>query len=446
MGIFNSIWKFVLSLFGKRSIDEFADRRDEQYKQKFENTARISFESIFANALAIKAVSDSGFSVKDTAGKDSRRSEWIEEGLNQIWKRNVAVVSQALGKGGKVLIPYVINGRPYVDAIEQSRMVISATRGTEITSATFWADTANIGGKLYYRFADYTLADGVHTIRNRATCENGGEVPLEMVPEWANITPEIAINGVDRLLFGYLKCPKDSREDNQVRGVPITYGSGEIIQDLYTCLDDMKREYRLKQTFVGADDRLFGKDKNLPAGGLFKKFQQSGLKDGAFWEVYDPAIRDSSYMVRYNQLCALLESSIGVSPGILTEPRTANATATEIKAANAATFSMINSIRQNIESAFEQLAYALDVLAEFSGATPGGDLGNYQITWDWDTSMMESSTETFVQMSELESRGLILPERLNAWVTGQSEEAAKKEIELAKSQQFSVMDNLLTDP
>lgn len=60
-------------------------------------------------------------------------------------------------------------------------------------------------------------------------------------------------------------------------------------------------------------------------------------------------------------------------------------------------------------------------------------------------SMMESSTETFVQMSELESRGLILPERLNAWVTGQSEEAAKKEIELAKSQQFSAMDNLLTD-
>ena len=445
MGLFTSIWKFVLSLFNKRSIDEFADRRDEHYKQRFENTARISFESIFANALAIKAVSDSGFSVKDSAGKDSRRSKWIEEGLKQIWKRNVAVVSQALGKGGKVLIPYVINGRPYVDAIEQSRMVISATRGTEITSATFWEDTANIGGKLYYRFADYTLADGVHTIRNRVTNENGAEVPMEMVPEWASISPEIAINGVDHLLFGYLKCPKDSREDNQVRGVPITYGSGEIIQDLYTCLDDMKREYRLKQTFVGADDRLFGKDKNLPAGGLFKKFQQSGLKDGAFWEVYDPAIRDSSYMVRYNQLCALLESSIGVSPGILTEPRTANATATEIKAANAATFSMINSIRQNIESAFEQLAYALDVLAEFSGATPGGDLGNYQITWDWDMSMMESSTETFVQMSELESRGLILPERLNAWVTGQSEEAAQKEIELAKSQQFSAMDNLLTD-
>lgn len=445
MGVFNSIRKFILSLFGKRTIDEYADERDERYKQRFEDTTRISFESIFANALAVKAVSDSGFSVKDATGKDSRRSEWIEEGLKQIWEKNVAIVSQALGKGGKVLIPYIINGRPYVDAIEQSRMVISETRGTEITSATFWAGTVNVGGKLYYRFVDYTLYNRVHTIRNRATNENGAEVPLEMVQEWASIAPEITINGVDHLLFGYLKCPKDSREDNQVRGVPITFGSGEIIQDLYTCLDDMKREYRLKQPFVGADERLFGKDSKLPDNGLFKKFQQSGLKDGSFWEVYDPAIRDSSYMARYNQLCALLESSIGVSPGILTEPRTANATATEIKAANAATFSMINLIRQNIERAFEQVAYALDVLAEFSGATPGGDLGNYQITWDWDYSMMESSTETFTQLSELESRGLILSERLNAWVTGQNEEAAKKEIELVKAQQIDTIDNLLTD-
>lgn len=91
------------------------------------------------------------------------------------------------------------------------------------------------------------------------------------------------------------------------------------------------------------------------------------------------------------------------------------------------------------------MAYALDVLAEFSGATPGGDLGNYQITWDWDMSMTEASTETFSQLSELESRGLILPERLNAWVTGQNDEAAKKEIELVKAQQVDTIDNLLTD-
>lgn len=210
-------------------------------------------------------------------------------------------------------------------------------------------------------------------------------------------------------------------------------------------MEDMRKEYKLKRPFVGADSRLFGKDDKLPESGLFKRFQGSGLKEGQFWQVYDPAIRDSAYLARFQQLCAQLESTVGVSPGILTEPRTANATATEIKSANAATFAMIDSMRQNIETAFNQLAYALDVLAEASGATPAGALGDWQILWDWDMSMLESSTETFSQLSELESRGLILPERLVSWVTGQSMEEAKAEVEAAKALEPETVDTLLPE-
>ena len=136
---------------------------------------------------------------------------------------------------------------------------------------------------------------------------------------------------------------------------------------------------------------------------------------------------------------------MGVSPGILTEPRTAGATATEIKAANAATFAMVDAIRENVEKAFDQLAYALDVLAEAFGATPSGAMGDWQITWDWDMSMTESSTETFNQLSELESRGLILPERLVSWTTGMSMEEAKAEVDAAKALQPDTVDNLLVE-
>ena len=307
------------------------------------------------------------------------------------------------------------------------------------------ADIGSKDGQLYYRFADYSLEGKVHTIRNRATTDNGGEVELGILPEWENIPPEIVINGPEHILFGYIKCPKDNREDKQVMGVPITFGADDVIRDLHTCLADIRREFSLKKSFVGADDRLFDKGERLPEGGLFKRFRTTGLKGGDFWEVFDPAIRESSYLARFQQLCALLESTVGVSPGILTEPRTASATATEIKSANAATFSMIDSIRENIEAAFNQTAYALDVLAEVYGATPAGAMGDWQIVWDWDTSMMESSTETFNQFSELESRGLILPERLVAWATGMSLEEAKEEVAAAKALQPSTVDVLLTE-
>jgi hypothetical protein len=383
--------------------------------------------------------------VKDGSGNESRRSEWIERGLNQVWKRNKNVLAQTLGKGGKLLVPYVQNGQPYVDVIDQSRMVITAMRGDEITGAMLMADIGSLDGKVYYRFADYSLENGVHTIRNRATTDKGGAVELSILPQWEGIQEEIVITGVEHLLFGYLKCPTDSREDRQIMGVPVTYGSDEIIRDLYTCLADIRREYSLKKPFVGADDRLFGKDNKIPDNGLFKKFRQTGLKDGEFWQVFDPAIRDSSYLARFQQLCGLLESSVGVSPGILTEPRTANATATEIKAANAATFAMVDAIRENVEIAFNQTAYALDVLAEFYGATPAGAMNDWQIVFDWDMSMMEASTETFNQLSELESRGLILPERLVSWTTGMNMDEAKKEVEAAKALQPKTVDVLLQD-
>lgn len=332
-----------------------------------------------------------------------------------------------------------------VDIIDQSRMAITAMRGDEITGATLLADIGRKDNRVYYRFADYILDGATHTIRNRATTANGGEVELSTIPEWADIPPEIVITGVEHILFGYLKCPKDNREDKQIIGVPITYGSEDVERQLHECMADMHREYDLKKSFVGADDRLFGKDNKLPENGLFKKFKGSGLKDGDFWQVYDPAIRDSAYLSRFQQLCGLMESSVGVSPGILTEPRTANATATEIKAANKATFDMVAAIRANVEEAFWQTAYALDVLGEFFGATPAGAMGDWQIQWDWDMSMMEASTETFNQLSELESRGYILPERLVAWVTGMNMEEAKAEVEEAQSRQMQTVDVLLPD-
>lgn len=445
MNVFSQIWERVLSLFGKNSLDKSAHRRTGSYKDEYERTERINFTSIFATALANKAVSDSSFSVKDGAGKDSRRSEWLNEGLQKVWGKNKTVVSQALGKGGKVLVPYVRDGRPFVDIIDQSRMVITSMRGDEITGATLMADIGSVGGKVYYRFADYKLEGDVHTIRYRATNDNGGEVELSIVPEWAEFQEEIVIAGAEHILFGYLKCPQDSREDKQLMGVPITYGAEEVIRDLNTCLADIRREYSLKKPFVGADDRLFGKDNKLPIDGLFKKFQGTGLKGDNFWQIFDPAIRDSSYLARFQQLCGLLESTVGTSPGILTEPRTAGATATEIKSANAATFAMVDSIRANIEEAFSQLAYALDVMAEAFRATPSGAMGDWQITWDWDMSMTESSTETFNQLSELESRGLILPERLVSWTTGQSMEEAKDEVAAAKALQPDTVDVLLTE-
>lgn len=432
--ILADIWVWIQRLFGKKPLDKKTEGANAEFARAYEDIHNISFGAIFANSLANKVMSDSSITITDARGGAGRRAEWVEEGIARVWNKGKLLVAQALGKGGKVLLPYVVNGKGYVDIIDQSRMSIERMQGDDIASASVLAEVSRVNGRLYYRWQDYTLENGVHSLVTRITNDAGNSVPFDTVPEWVNITPEISISRVDKILFGYLKAPIDSRRDASVYGVPITFGSEKIIEDLHTCLADMAQEYRIKRAFVGADERLFGKGGKLPIDGIFKALSPAGGFDGkAFWEVFDPAIRDSAYINRFRQLCELLEKSIGTSKGILTEPETAAATATEIKSANYDTFALVSAIRENVERAINDTAYALDVLAEHFGATPAGARGDYQITYDWDMSLLESSTETFNQLSELESRNLILPERLVSWATGLTVDEARDEVEAART-------------
>lgn len=427
----SKIWEWIKKLFGKAPITE-DDNADKA--RAYEDTKKVSVTAIFADALAKKAVTDSEITVTALNGNESRRSAWIAEAIGETVKKLRRAVTQALGKGGSVLVPYVLDGTGHIDIVGHDRLVISKMQGGKITSATILAATAKVGDKKYFRWQDYTVEGETHAMRVRATNEQGAEVSLDTVPEWASITPEIVTQGVDRALFAYIKSPKSSRKDSDVYGEPITYGCDYLMEQYHKCLEDIDREFDLKKAFVGADDMMFKGDQ-LPSSGLFKTFKaQTQVQEKPFWEVFDPAIRDSSYYNRYNMLCAQLEKAVGTSRGILTEPdATATATATEIRAALYDTYVMVSAIRDNIEAALADLAYALDVLAESFGATPSGARGDYLLAYDWDLSMLESSSETFAQLSELESRGLILPERLTAWVTGDSQEEALKEIEEAQA-------------
>ena len=434
--IFTRLIYWVKSLFGKtigpKTENELLN--SDRNKRRYEDTRRVNFDAIFAGSLANKAVNDCTMTVTDSSDGESKRSVLISDTLTPVWDNIKGVLTQALGKGGKFLIPYVIGDRIYISSVDQSRCAVNMVNGDgEITSLSVVAEIKEVGNKMYQRIIDYTLQDGGINIKTRVVDAQGGEVGFDVVADWASITPEISIGNVDKMLVGYLKCPKDSRHEDQFYGVPITYGSEDIINQIYECMDDIQREYKAKRVFVGADELLFGKDNKLPADGLFKKFQTGGALTGsgnsAFWEVFDPEIRDSSYYNRFNSLCAMLEKSVGTSKGILTEPASFGATATEIKAANHDTFCLVSDIRKNIETCFDDLAYAVDVYAEFFGLSPAGAAGDYKVTFDWDMSLVESSSETFDQLSELESRGLISGARLNSWVTGQTIEEAQAEID-----------------
>ena len=158
-------------------------------------------------------------------------------------------------------MPYISNGKAYFDIIDQSRLFISGIKGNRIYNATILADVQKQNERLYFRWADYTLKDGVHTIRNRATGESGNSIPLESIEAWTGIDEEIFIAGVDRLLFGFYKNVTDNRKDRDNYGVPITYGSESIIKQIHSHLNLIEREYKLTRPMLGLDAAMWNAGK-----------------------------------------------------------------------------------------------------------------------------------------------------------------------------------------
>ncbi|MEA5067846.1 MAG: hypothetical protein VB067_02555, partial [Christensenellaceae bacterium] len=309
--------------------------------------------------------------------------------------------------------------------------------------------------RTYYRWVDYTLEPGGNQfIRTRATNDLGGEVPLGIVPAWADIAPEIGVSGTDRLLFAVLKCPRDNRRDEKTYGVPITYGAEREIAELVEHLNIYRREYRLTRPMLGLDATLWrsGFDAAVAPMSIdavrktvqdgddpFIPVQKTALdgKDG--WSYYAPAIRQEAMEARLQSLYRRLEKVCGLSQGVLTERQQQNyANRDEVRAAMYDTFSVVRAVRDAWEDALDDLAYAADVLAERFGLTPAGAREQWALSIDWDTSLIESSAEAFAQLSELQSRGMVSKAELRQWVKGGTLEEAQAAVDEITEAEHSV--------
>lgn len=420
---------------------------------RYEDTTKTNITSIFANKLTNLVRAQSTVTVTGSDGAQNKRSDLISAAIQAVWKRSRKITVQAFGKGGKVIVPYIENGKARFSVIDQHRMVINGIADDRIVSATLVADVIARKTESYYRLADYSVENGVHRIVNRAVNSSGMSVPLTDFEEWAGIAEEFAISNVDRLLLAYVRCPVDNRVDKDPYGVEITFGNNALLTEIAQHLAMIEREYKLSRSILGLDRALWGRKKStlkdedgkqIPFGKTIEDIRITA-QDSNFpfipidtadgeqpWLMFSPAIRDSAMYKRLEELFALLEKSVGTSRGILTERQSVGATATEIRAGQYDTFCIVDAMRDQWNDALEDLAYAYDVFAEYFGLTPAGARGAYQIHVDWDWSMYESSSETFQQMSELQSGGMLRKARLHQWVEGGTLEEAQQAIDDVK--------------
>ena len=430
--MFKNLIMWILNIFGIQTQTTQKEVEDNQkYASEYEAIDDINFNSIFSNKLANYVINDSNVNITG----ENARTELLNNTTQSMWKKAKKIVSMGFGYGGAIIVPYVKGGKIYYSVVPQNRLTIDETEGENITGATVLAEkktiTGTIGTKTYLRWTNYQVENGNIVITQQFSDEDGKKIPA---PEfWKNIQEKQVITGVDRVLFGYIKSPINNRKGNDKYGVPITYGCESTIAEIKDTMKQLYREYTLKQAFVGADVTMFDGKDALPTTGLFKKVDAG--EDG-FWEVFDPAFRP--YTDRLEELYRRLEHEIGTSAGIISNVQTQNATATEVRRAMYDTFTIVDDMRSNIEKAMEDFLYSANVLANAYNLSPQGD---YEISFDWDYSLLEDSQEAFNQLITAQSKGIVSDIEVRQWLKpDETLEESQKAIEEIKANEPSVED------
>jgi hypothetical protein len=102
------------------------------------------------------------------------------------------------------------------------------------------------------------------------------------------------------------------------------------------------------------------------------------------------------------------------------------ATATEIRASQNPLFAFESVMWKVIESGINDLLKGIEILYNSNNAVA---LGKYEVSYEWDYSMRESSTETFQQYLQAYGIGEIKKGEIRSWIKGISQEQAEKELE-----------------
>jgi A118 family predicted phage portal protein len=439
--MFKSVIQYILNNVFKIKTQTKAKEIDDnqKYASEYERIDDINFNAIFSNKLANYVINDSNL---DITGENAR-VDLLNKMGQSMWKKAKKMTSMGFGYGGVIIVPYVKGGKIYYNLVPQNRVTIDETDGDLITGATVLAEKKTIGGslnsKVYMRWTNYQAKNGNITITQQFSDEKGNKIPT---PDfWKNIQEVQVITGVDRVLFGYLKSPVNNRNISDTYGVPITYGCESTILEIKETLVQIAREYELKQAFVGADATMFNGKDALPLNGLFKKIDSG---DDSFFEEFSPAIRDSSYYARLQELYQRLEKEVGTSKGILSEVQTQNATATEIKRSMYDTFTIVDDMRSNIEKALEDFFYACNVLANAYNLSPQGE---YELEFDWSYGLIEDPEQEFNQMMQAESKGIVSKVEIRQWLNpDETLEEAEQKIQEIKESDPSVEELLGGNP
>lgn len=378
----------------KRMIDKCANiyRGKSYWVDADEHIKTINFAKAVCSETARLTTLAIGIQIDGSA-----RADWLQGQIESIYFQLRHWVEYGCAFGTIVLKP---NGEN-IDLYKPDQFIVTDQSNGEITGCVFVNKEVDSTGKKYYARLEYHrfLDDGTYAISNKCyvgSSENDMNeyISIEKTP-WAGLMEEVAIENIERPLFGVLRTPYANNIDiDSPLSLPIFADAIEEFKDLDIAYSRNAKEIRDSKRLV-----LLDSDRLLPSGvrvqntitGFTKAREDLGLPDYVknvygdgqenFYQEINPTLNTDTRLTGINALLSQIGYKCGFSNGYFVfNEATGIQTATGVEAEQQRTVQFIKDCRDKLESCLDDLIYALNVFADLYNYAPVGD---YEVQYDF---------------------------------------------------------------
>ena len=391
---------------------------------------------------------------------NDERAKYLESQYKKLKGAIRKQLEYGIAKGGLIIKPYVVDRgsvtKTYGEAKDTANRYaiefdyiqadnfypLAFDANGNITEAAF-IQTKSEAKLLYRRLEYHKLVGTTVTVINKAfkstntdndssNADLGQEIPLTDVYEWKDFQPRTVIENVDRPLFAYFKMPEANTIDpTSPLGVSGFSRATQLIKDADIQYSRLLWEYEGGEmaididrdalpTVMGAD----GKEHTVQSHLQNRLYRKLDLGDGDTYQPFAPSLRDTAYINGLNTILQRIEDAVGLSRGTLSEDNTTDArTATELRILKQRSYSTNAEIQKALEQALRDAIYVMDVYCTLYNITADGE---YDISFEWDDSILVDVEEELAKRITLLQNGLAGKVELRMWYFGETERQARE--------------------
>lgn len=429
---------------------------------------------------------------EETVGATERADYMNEQYQRKVVARLRNQIEYGVAKGSMIIKPYVRRVKEqtvagiedpnakdkYIlefDFIQAGCFVPLAHCGDMLTEVAF-IQTKEDKGVTYTRLEHHKLVENHVEITNKAFMSNtntllsnitganfGKEVPLTSVSEWKDIPPKAMVWNVDRMLFGYFKMPVANTIDTQSPlGMSVFGRAHDLIRDADKQYSRLLWEFEGGELAIDIDrDAMqFAKDQNGNDHRVMSTLQERlyrtiDLGESDTYKPFSPQLRDNSLINGLNTILMKIEDACDLSHGTLSDVAAEARTATEILILRQRSYSSVQEIQKALQNTLEDVVYAMnvyctiynivgDVSKDSNGKVDTSKIGKYNVSFDWDDSLVVDKDTELAKNLQLLNAGLKSKVEVRAWAEGETKQQASEALErIAQENQESIERNML---